>query len=386
MEPRLLVGATQRGWVTGLTHWVSEHGGAQLVGQALTPSDVTEADFDVLVLDSWSSLLTRRLIDEVQRDGRAVMVLVNADRPDAEESRLRDLGISLSFPITCEAEQIVSRATEAAAVRQQIQSRDAVVESAVPPSSLAEDQANRLLVVVGHKACEVAVNVAVALTPSSGSVALIDLDTVEPSVAQRLDLPLLPNVLTAADHLRNGRFGSASVRSHATGVDVIAGLANPREWDELSLADTIELIDGVREQYLASVAVVHHLLEDLAPLSGLAGRFDVGRYTVEKADEVLIVGEQSPVGLTRLLGTIADVRGLTRAPVHVVVTDATPDGFRQAEFTREVERSFTPESLWFLPHDTRVSRAAWDGRVPSHGRFGKAVGRIADHLARGRAA
>jgi hypothetical protein len=54
MEPRVLVGASQLGWVTTLTQWESEHGGAQLVGQALIPDDVHEADFDLLVLDGWS--------------------------------------------------------------------------------------------------------------------------------------------------------------------------------------------------------------------------------------------------------------------------------------------------------------------------------------------
>ena len=73
MEPRLLVGATQDGWVSSLTHWVSEHGGAQLVGQALTPSDVVEADFDVLVVDVFSGdsiplhLLTKQAFEQYRR-------------------------------------------------------------------------------------------------------------------------------------------------------------------------------------------------------------------------------------------------------------------------------------------------------------------------------
>jgi hypothetical protein len=98
VEPRVLVGASQLGWVTTLTQWVSEHGGARIVGQALTPDAVDEADFDLLVLDGWSSLLSRRLVDRVQRDGAAVLVLVNADRPEAEDNRLHDLGVSLSLP------------------------------------------------------------------------------------------------------------------------------------------------------------------------------------------------------------------------------------------------------------------------------------------------
>lgn len=88
---------------TGRLRWI----GAQLVGQALIPNDVHEADFDLLVLDGWSSLLSRRLVDRVQRDGAAVLVLVNACRPEAESNRLRDLGVSLSLPTSASPEQII---------------------------------------------------------------------------------------------------------------------------------------------------------------------------------------------------------------------------------------------------------------------------------------
>ena len=123
MESRLLLGASQLSWVTTLTHWVSEHGGAQLVGQALTPDDVLDADFDLLVLDGWSSLLNRRLVDQVRQDGAAVLVLVNSQRPEAEANRLRDLGVTLSLPISSSPEQIVARASEVAAVRRFTDSR-----------------------------------------------------------------------------------------------------------------------------------------------------------------------------------------------------------------------------------------------------------------------
>ncbi len=86
-EPRILVGATQHGWVTGLTQWVSEQGGAQLVGHALTPADVEASEFDVLLVDGFSTLLTSRLVNELHTTGRAVMVLVNQDRPEAEDGR-----------------------------------------------------------------------------------------------------------------------------------------------------------------------------------------------------------------------------------------------------------------------------------------------------------
>jgi MinD-like ATPase involved in chromosome partitioning or flagellar assembly len=383
VEARLLVGATQHGWVTALTHWVSEHGGAQMMGQALTPNDVTDTDFDVLVLDSWSSLLTRRMVDQVQREGKAVLVLVNSERPEAEANRLGELGVSLSLPVSSEAERIVSRAAEVAAVRRFI---DNELEDPFPhePETVSEDGGHRLLVVTGDDGVtEVAVNLAASLSRAHRPTVLVDLDTVRPAIAQRLDVAIVPNLLTASDHIRRSRFGTDSVVTHSSGCAVIPGLANPREWDELSLVDAGELLDGLRDLYATTVAVVHPILEDVAPLSGLEGRFDVGRHTVEKADEVLVATSGSPVGLVRTLGTIADIRSLTEAPIHVVVNRMPPDGFRRAEWSRELTRTAGHTSLWFLPFDSRIPRAAWDGRLLTQGRFYKAVTRMTADLVAG---
>lgn len=373
MEARLLLGATQHGWVTDLTHWLSEHGGAQLVGQALTPADIHDVDFDVLLLDTWSSLLTRRLVDQVQRDGRAVLVLTNGHRPDAESNRLSELGVTVTLPITAEAERIISRAGEVAAVRRFI---DDELDDPFPPQPELPpgEGKSRLLVVVGHDSVtEIAVNLAAALSRQERHTVLVDLDTVSPAIAQRLDIPILPNLLTAADHVRRGRFGPDSVVSHSLGFDVISGLANPKEWDGLSLVDAGELLDALADEYSVILTVVHQVLEDLAPLSGLEGRFDLGRHAVEKADELIVASAGSPVGLVRTLTTIADIRSLTEAPIHVVVNRMPSEGFRRAEWSRELARTFSPASLWFLPADSRVSQAAWDGRLPDRGRFQKAV-------------
>src|SRR3970282_1646578 len=215
------------------------------------------------------------------------LVLVHSERPEAEANRLGDLGVSLSLPVSSEAERIVARAAEVAAVRRFI---DDELEDPFPPAAepAIRNGHHPLIVVTGDDGVtEVAVNMGAALSRAGRSTALVDLDTVRPAIAQRLDVAIVPNLLTASDHIRRGRFGTDSVVTHNSGCAVIPGLANPREWDELSLVDTGELLDGLRDLYATTVAMVHPILEDLAPLSGLEGRFDVGRHTVEKADEGL---------------------------------------------------------------------------------------------------
>ena len=379
MEPRVLVGASQLGWVTTLTQWVSEHGGAQLVGQALIPDDVHGADFDLLVLDGWSSLLSRRLVDRVQQDGAAVLVLVNSDRPEAESNRLHDLGVSLSLPASASPEQIIGRATEVAAVRRFTDEHEP--PSSEPASGDTEEVEHRLVVLLGQGGVtEVAANLATAFGKLGRSTLLADFDTVNPSIAQRLGLPIVPNLLTASDEVRQGRFGEASVVPHSAGFVVVPGLANPREWDELTSVEAGELVSAFRDEFSVTLAAVHPMLEDLAPLSGLEGRFDVSRRLVELADEMLVVAAGSPVGLVRALSTIADIRSITATPIHVVVNRMPQDRFLRAEWTRELTRTFDPVSLTFLPFDRGLSKAAWDGRLADRGRFAREVRRLTSEL------
>jgi MinD-like ATPase involved in chromosome partitioning or flagellar assembly len=379
VDPRVLIGASQLGWVTALTQWVSEHGGARLIGHALTPVDVDYTAFDLLVLDGWSSLLSRRLVEETHGAGAAVLVLVNSERADAEASRLRDLGVSLSLPVSASPEEIVGRAREVAAVRRANgHSQSSKTEGGIPA---LPSQDNTLMVVLGDGAAtEVSVNLAAATARVGRSTALVDLDTVNPKVAQRLALPLVPNVFTAVERLRSGRFDQQSSIGYLAGLTVVPGLANPRGWDELTSVDVDELIRGLRQRFSPTVVVVHPNLEDLAPLSGLQGRFDLARRTVEQADHVVVVANGSPTGAVRSLMLVADVRALSQAPVHVVVNRMPPDSFMRAEWTKELERSFTPASLTFLPFDRRVALAAWNGRLPDRGPFHREVRRLATRL------
>jgi hypothetical protein len=104
---------------------------------------------------------------------------------------------------------------------------------------------------------------------------------------------------------------------------------------------------------------------------------------VEKADEVLIAATGSPTGMVRTLTTISDVRALTVAPIHVVVNRMPGDGFMRNEWSSELERTFSPASISFLPIDPGIPRAAWDGRLLDRGRFAKAIGQMSATLAAG---
>jgi hypothetical protein len=372
-EPRILVGASQLGWVTALTQWIAEHGGARLVGQALTSVDVIDVEFDALILDGWSSLLSRRLVSDVHRRGAAVIVLVNHDATTT--AQLEQLGVTVSLPLDATPERIVARAAEVAAVRNHM--------PAPPPSQSSvpvEPSSSQLVVVLGDRhATELAVNLA-ALTASRQRVVVADFDTIQPSLAVRLNTPVAPNLITVSDALRADEFDRDATTRHSGGFDVIAGIANPRDWDTLGSVEAREILTGLATVYDTCVLLVDHNLEALAPLSGLEGRFDVARLVVDRADQIIVCVPLSPAGLVAALTRIADVRALTDSPVHVVADGPSHTRFFRTQWAGELQRSVTPASVSFPRFDKAEAAAVWDGRVHLNGRYAKDITALAAAL------
>jgi len=121
-------------------------------------------------------------------------------------------------------------------------------------------------------------------------------------------------------------------------------------------------------------------LEDVG--RGGRSRYGISRAVVSEASVLVGVGPATPVGVTRLLGWVTDVRAMNPgAPVYLVVNRAPRDAFRRAELEQEIRRTFEPERVSFLPHDPRVEAAAWSGDIVAYGPYIKAVGEVAVTIA-----
>ncbi len=375
-DPRLLIGASPSAWVTDLVNWVAEQGGAQIVGHAMHERDMLDSDFDVLVVDVMSTLLSRRLVDEVHGAGRAVLALTSPSKAGDSEVLLDSLGVRLAMPVTAPPQELVRRAAEFAAQRRK--AGPPTGANHTTPKGEPDRPQGSVTVVVGlDGTLEVATHLAATLAAAGASPVLCDLDTVWPAVAQRLGVPLAPNVLSALEDSRQAAFGKRSYTAHPAGMGVLAGLANPREWAELSALDAEHLLATLRARFREVVVVTAPLLEPLAPMSGLEGRYDVHRSVVEAADRVVVVVPASPVGVARGLTLVADVRGLSQAPVHVVVNRTPRQGFKQAEWRDEFSRTFAPTSLTFLPDDRRVREGSWEGTLTASNSYRRMMASLA---------
>lgn len=389
-EPRVSFGASQRKWVTDVMRFVAEHGGLNVVGTIFNQEDAVRLDYDVLVIDEVSSVLTHRLVNRLGRTDRVVVGVYDPGRgPDAKQ-RLLAAGVTATITSNASPGEFVATIRDAAwpgAVRASFDEIVAGIGHADEAAAAVDPRPDRrsvgtIVSVTGMDGrTEVTVGLAAALARSGRSVVVVDCDTLEPSVAQRLSVDLVPNVFTATEDLRLHSDLTHSFGRHPDGFAWIAGIPNPNEWAKLSEFEAADLIGELAHGFSVVLVKVPRYLPDLATFGTGPGRFDVGRRMVAESDQVVAVTGPSPLGASRLLQVLADVRTLTDAPVHVVINRAPTDRFRRGEIERELTRTFGSASMSFLPNETRVAKASWQGRSIGSGAFSRRVGRLAGLVA-----
>ncbi len=231
----------------------------------------------------------------------------------------------------------------------------------------------------GCGATEVAIALTSYLGGSEGSTVLVDADDVAPSIAQRLQLDLHPNVRTAVDALqhRTGRLLSTVTSPRRLGFGVLPGLPNRSDWSELRPGEVVDVVFELASVYRQVVVNVSSHIEDLSSQGG-PRRYGLARRLMAEADAVLGVGLPTPVGVARLLEWVADVRAVAEdVPIHLVVNRSPRSVFKRGELVEEIARTFASASVTFAAFDRKVEEAAWEGRLVAAGHFTKALTRLA---------
>ncbi len=206
---------------------------------------------------------------------------------------------------------------------------------------------------------------------------LVDADEVVPSVAQRLGLPIEPNLRSAIESVDYGMGNvDATIVRAARELDALSGLPNVGAWSQVRPSEVLDVIEAIGRSRQLVIANVASRLEDVG--RGGRSRYGISRAVVGDASDVIGVAPATPVGVTRLLGWVSDVRALNAgATIHLAVNRAPRDAFRKAELEQEIRRTFDPASLMFLPHDPRVEAAAWSGTLVAYGPYARAVAELA---------
>jgi MinD-like ATPase involved in chromosome partitioning or flagellar assembly len=323
------------------------------------PTVALEESYDVLVASHRSPLLTRAFVDDVHARGRRVLGVHDLAEP-ASRGHLVAVGVDAL---------IESDSNVDAFVRALVALVDVRGPAARP--SVPLERAGRLLVVggppgTGHT------EVAIQLACSIPGALLFDADDVAPAVAQRLALALEPNLRSAIDAVEHGDGElDDAIQSLPSGLQVLAGVPSPNAWTQVRPSEVLRVIDRLADEFSTVVADGAGTLQDVG--TAPRGRFATAQAIVREADALVVVGDASPVGVTRVLAWTADARSLApTTPIVVVLNRAPRDAFRRGELFEEVGRSIDAIDVVFLPHDPGVTQAAWEGTLVGRGRFTKA--------------
>ncbi len=380
IEIELALALSARNWSDDLHRFLADHGGARVRVTAMGPEDLFGESFDVLLIDDICSFLTPRLVELITASGREVIgVYEPAEFADGKD-RLLECGVADVVEAGAHPDEflrVIGRVAKPVATT-------ALTDSTpeIPIREGSEHHRQSILAIGGPAGgtgtTEVAIGIAARLADAGRRVVLVDADETNPSVAQRLGLPIHPNLRTAIDVFEHRTGPVTGVIHVVKRFGVIPGLPNVSDWSEVrpsQVADLITELSGLFDQ------VVVNLGSHLETLGSHNERFGISRCLIELADRVVVVGLPSPVGVARTLGWLADTDRLTSgAPVDLLINRAPRDQFRRNEVVEEIARTYQPASFGFIPSDQAVERAAWDGTVVAGGRFKKALDRWIDRF------
>jgi len=380
-EAEIALAASPRDWAQRLHRHIADHGGARVRATVLQASDALDESYDVLLADDTTSFLTPHLVEQLRRRGRRVLGVFDADDPRGKEELLQ-IGVDDAIERNASPEEflaaislLASRSTRVGAAP-----LDGVLDRPGPGGDAPPRTRTRGHIAAvggpsgGVGATEIAIGLGVAATGRGETAVVVDCDEVAPSLAQRLNLALYPNLRVAVDAVerRNGRLAGTLTPVAGGPLTILPGVSNPRDWTELRPGEAVEVVRQLAMLRPHVVVNVGHRTEDLAGQGG-PPRYAQTRGVLAAADAVVGVGIPTPVGVGRLLEWVAEISVLTTSPIHLILNKTPSGSYRRAEVEAEIRRSFSPASLRFVPYDARVEVAGWAGDVVRSGPFAKAV-------------
>jgi MinD-like ATPase involved in chromosome partitioning or flagellar assembly len=359
-------------WVEELHRHLADHGGARVRTLAVEAEALLDESYDVLVVGHRWPALTRAVVADVHARGRAVLGVHDREEA-ASRKHLMTLGVDALIESDAGVDAFVSAIVSMARTR---------ADASEPHPSIVESRVGRLVTVGGPPGTgrtEIAIQLALTLD-ARGPTVLVDADDTAPAIAQRFALPIEPNLRTAIDAVEHG-LGELSPcigREPSSGTHIVTGLPNVGAWEHVRPGEIIRVIDRLADTADIVVADGAGILEDIARISS-RGRYATGRALVAEADALVVVCDGSPHGLARLLGWIVDAQALApETPTIVVVNRAPAARFRRGEIYEEITGSAPVDGVVFVPADSRVADAAWNGTPVVRSAFTRAVLGLAD--------
>lgn len=362
MGPDIALAASAREWPDRLHRFLLDHGGGVVVARVMGSEQSLKTTFEVIFIDDVCSFLNPRLVTELRRSGKQAVGVY--DPEDGHDAKRRLLECGISDVIECDATP-TEFLDAALSARGHFPTVDPDRHRTRRPFTLGIVGTTS-----GVGATEIAIGIADVVALSMPT-ALVDFDQLWPSVAQRLDLPLHPNVRSALDAVVHQTSPLEDAVQHVGELAVVAGVADGGAAGPVTSSDAGALV------------------EDLGSFAKLVvcdvGSFEEAtRGLIRLMDSVIAVGSGDPVGISRVIRMIGHLNDLVEpSRLLIAVNQVSRGRFKESEIRREMAASWPDIPLVLLPADRRVAEAAWEGRRLARGRFHRAVRGVGVLVTRG---
>ncbi|MDE0232277.1 MAG: hypothetical protein OXI56_13050 [bacterium] len=382
----LALAVSTRGWSDHLHRFLVDHGGARVRLYVMQPEDAFSERFDVLLIDDICSFLSPHLVKKLNRLGRRVVGVYDpAEFPDGKD-RLLACDVTEVIEAHAGPEEFLALVDRLEIAPQD---RDDPTPDTPSGGAVSVHPATRPpLIAVGSPpggcgATEVAIALARRLAERCDGVALLDVDQRAPSMAQRLGLGLHPNLLTAIDavHHHSESLDACWQTVRGSTLRVLSGVPTSADRGELRRGEVTELL--LETARMSDVTVANfgswengqgdaHIWETAGGVSD----------AVMAVATVLVgVALPSPVGITRMIEWIGRLRMKEPGMEAFVVINRTPASLSQRmSLFEELSKAVGQVRIGFLPEDTRVAEAAWNGVLVERGKFRRGCDRLADQV------
>lgn len=254
----------------------------------------------------------------------------------------------------------------------------AALEADAPPATPRPSSSPHRVVAVWGPAgapgrSTLAIQLAVELTRSGRRTALVDADTVAPSLALLLGLSDdEPGIAAACRRAELGALDGAELTRLATtletgagSLEVLGGINRPSRWPELS-ADRLQAALRVCRTWAEETVVdVSSAFDaDDEATYDLTGprRHAATSAALSEADVIVAIASADPLGISRFLRDHSELRRLTApTPIRVVVNRLRPGPLgldARGQIRRTLDRFAGITDVSFLPFDQRAADAA----------------------------
>ncbi|OAN43561.1 AAA family ATPase [Microbacterium sp. H83] len=218
-----------------------------------------------------------------------------------------------------------------------------------------------------------AIQLSVELARAGRRTALVDADTVAPSLALLLGLgDEAPGIAAACRRAEIGALDatelsrlSTTIETGAGAVEVLGGINRPSRWPELSatrLRSALQVCRTWAEETVVDVASAFDADDEATyDLTG-PRRHAATVSALQEADAIIAVASADPLGISRFLRDHAELRRLSvSTPVRVVVNRLRPGPLgldARGQIRRTLDRFAGITDVTFVPLDQRAADAA----------------------------